>query len=427
MLLHSSLAAAALSLPLAAAPLNNDIVIDLGRGPVTVNVPDSYDGSEPAPLVLLLHGYTSSGAETEATVGLKALVDTYGFFYAHPDGTFDAFGYRFWNATNACCNFLGSGVDDSGYLRAFIEEVGNQLNMDDRRVYIVGHSNGGFMAYRMACDHPQRIAAVVSYAGATYKNPGSCNPQNKVNTLQIHGTQDGTILYGGGDILGVVYPGDRETAEIWATYNGCTLQADTSSPKINIDASVPGAETAIRKYEDQCDLGGSAELWRVQGGGHVPVPTSVFAPLVLEWLYEHATPGLTANRYCSPNEPNSTGVPGVLNADGSDVLADNDFALTAVQLPFNQFGYFLASLTPGFVPNPGGSPGNLCVAGEIARYAKDVQNSGIFGTFSLGIDLTNIPLSPPVGVQTGDTWYFQAWHRDGSESNFTDALSVLFR
>ena len=69
----------------------------------------------------------------------------------------------------------------------------------------------------------------------------------------------------------------------------------------------------------------------------------------------------------------------------------------------------------------------LCLGGQIARFVKQVKNSGALGTFSAPIDLTNIPLNPPTAVQTGETWYFQSWHRDGGSSNFTDALAILFR
>ena len=86
-----------------------DIVIDLGRGPVTVNVPPSYDPSIPAPLIILLHGYGgSSGLETESYFQLTPVSDERGFLYAYPDGTVDPVGSRFWNDTDACCNFFFS-------------------------------------------------------------------------------------------------------------------------------------------------------------------------------------------------------------------------------------------------------------------------------------------------------------------------------
>ena len=152
-----------------AAPGN--IVIDLGRGPVNVHVPTGYDPQNPAPLVMLLHGYTSSGQETEDVVQFTPLADQYGFIYLFPDGQTDILGSRYWNATQACCDFFGN-ADDSGYLLSLIEEVENQLSVDPRRIYVTGHSNGGFMAYRMACDHAGKVAAGVGAVTSPEKAEG---------------------------------------------------------------------------------------------------------------------------------------------------------------------------------------------------------------------------------------------------------------
>jgi FG-GAP-like repeat len=136
--------------------------------------------------------------------------------------------------------------------------------------------------------------------------------------------------------------------------------------------------------------------------------------------------GLT---YCSPAVANSTGAPGVITAFGSDVAAAGDLLLVATQLPPNQFGYFLASETQGLVIGPGGSQGNLCLAGSIGRFAAQVATSGPGGRIELQVDTLNIPTTPPQGILQGSTWNFQLWHRDKNPvvtSNFTDAVSILF-
>lgn len=119
------------------------VPVDAGRGPVGLYVPDANTPGDPMPLLLLLHGYSSSGSDQEAYMNFSAVVDEFGILYAHPDGTVDAAGKRFWNATSACCNFFNSPVDDSGYLRGLINLIGSSYSVSD--VYIVGHSNGGFI------------------------------------------------------------------------------------------------------------------------------------------------------------------------------------------------------------------------------------------------------------------------------------------
>ncbi len=269
------------------APAGADVVIDLGRGPVTVHVPPSYDPATPAPLVVLLHGYTSSGQETEDYLQLTPLADQIGFLYVYPDGTADPVGNRFWNATDACCDFFFSGVDDSGYLRALIDAIAVELSVDGERIFVAGHSNGGFMAYRMACDHAELLDAVVSLAGATFDDPAACTPAAPVRVLQIHGTDDEAILYDGGLTPLGTYPGAIGSAERWAAYNGCSTVPDTSLPPLDLEGSLPGAEATVRRYAHGGQPGGLAELWTIVDGGHVPVLSDDFRPLVVDFLLDH--------------------------------------------------------------------------------------------------------------------------------------------
>ncbi|MEM9379552.1 MAG: hypothetical protein AAGB93_06325 [Planctomycetota bacterium] len=143
--------------------------------------------------------------------------------------------------------------------------------------------------------------------------------------------------------------------------------------------------------------------------------------------------GNIGTNYCVANA-NSTGATGSIAAAGSAVATDNDLTLTASDLPNQAFGFFLTSTTQDQIANPGGSAGNLCLGGAIGRYvgAGQIQNSGTAGEFSLVLDLTQTPT--PNGLVTivaGETWNFQAWHRDlvsgVPTSNFTDGTSVLFQ
>ena len=137
--------------------------------------------------------------------------------------------------------------------------------------------------------------------------------------------------------------------------------------------------------------------------------------------------------YCLPAVINSTGCAGRINAVGSDVVASNNFQLAVANLPLLAFGYFIVSRDQGATYPVNNSQGRLCLGGFIGRYVGpgQVKNSGTTGTFSLAVDLTAIPQPfGAIAVQPGETWNFQAWHRDAnpnSTSNFTDAVSVNFQ
>ncbi len=155
-------------------PLPDDPASTLGVAagrPASVRVPSDYDPNVEYPLVILLHGYSASGGVQNIYFGLSNQVTALGFILVIPDGTVNSDGLRFWNATDACCNFDTADVDDVGYLRGLIAEAQANYRVDPRRVYLFGHSNGGFMAHRMACEASDVITAIASLAGSTYLDP----------------------------------------------------------------------------------------------------------------------------------------------------------------------------------------------------------------------------------------------------------------
>ena len=149
-----------------------------------------------------------------------------------------------------------------------------------------------------------------------------------------------------------------------------------------------------------------------------------------------AGPCFIGEAYCEPAVPNSIGIPARIGAFGSFYAADSLLELSAWFLPPNQFGYFLASKNQGFMLNPGGSMGNLCLdpASALARLNRPEQIGQVNGhTLTVPIDISAIPLPPSgsVTIQAGETWHFQCWYRDqvGGQpaSNFTHGLTITYR
>ncbi len=151
-------------------------------------------------------------------------------------------------------------------------------------------------------------------------------------------------------------------------------------------------------------------------------------PLILLAFVSPAAAQIGTN-FCAA-EPNSTGLPSSMGATGSTNVHLNHLTLDCQQLPAGSFGYFLASMSGGFVANPAGSAGNLCLSQPIGRYINSVQTAGSSGIVSLPIDLGAIP-DPlgPYALAPGDSVSFQYWHRDtspqGPTSNFSDGLEMV--
>ena len=251
------------------APDTSPVVPDPTR-PFDVFVPSSYAKGTAMPLVVLLHGYGATGAIQEAYFGVQALAESKGFLYVHPDGTKNALGQQFWNATDACCGYQTT-VDDLAYLTGIIDSVSAQYDVDPNRIYFMGHSNGGFMSYRMACELSGRVAAIASLAGATFLDATMCNPSEPVSVLQVHGTDDGTIAYAGGatEGIGVSYPGAEQSVATWAKYDGCSATSAASGSAVDLEPSIDGSESQLTAYSD-CPSGIDVQLMTVQGGPHIP-------------------------------------------------------------------------------------------------------------------------------------------------------------
>ncbi len=167
------------------------------RDPDKIFLPKQIKENEKLPLVILLHGIYVTGDMQDQFFNLKEHVDSERFALLLPGSSYDKNGMRFWNATDSCCDHFNSNVDDVKHLKDQIEKYKNDPRIDPNRIIIVGHSNGGFMAQRMACEASELITGIVTFAGVGYENIEKCKPKKQINIIQIHDKDDGRIKYNG--------------------------------------------------------------------------------------------------------------------------------------------------------------------------------------------------------------------------------------
>ena len=120
--------------------------------PADVLIPFDYTTSTRYPLIISLHGFGATGFLEAAYMGFIERIDKQQYVLVTPDGTENLEGQRFWNATPACCAPSDNLVDDVAYIRSLIVEAAATYSIDVSRISLFGHSNGGFMALRMACE-----------------------------------------------------------------------------------------------------------------------------------------------------------------------------------------------------------------------------------------------------------------------------------
>ena len=261
------------------------------RDKAPVYIPTDYVESKSYPLLVLLHGYGFDGEVADSIWGFKEILDQYDFIYTTPNGTADPTNSLFWNATVACCNFYGSTIDDVSFLFKLIESIKSNYNVDANRIYLVGDSNGGFMALELAYRFPHLITAVVSSAGASdfkVRMP----LKSGVHALQVQGTNDTSILYSGGMIGGFTYPGLEASTRKWVKYNQCSEIAKETSYK-DLFPTIAGLETEVVTYNIGCLQDGSSEIWSIIGGGHgLGRPVSYSNTLeIMNWLFAKTKSG----------------------------------------------------------------------------------------------------------------------------------------
>jgi polyhydroxybutyrate depolymerase len=262
-----------------------------GDRPAEFFLPEQYDPVQPWPLVVQLHGFTVNARFQEGLLRTRRSIDDLGFILLTPDGTRNGDGDQFWNAGDVCCDFEADGVDDVAYLTGLIDEAQTRWHIDSDRIYVLGHSNGGYMSYRMACEVGDRIAGIMNLAGANSQAGADC--PHPVTVLHVHGTADDVVPYDGG-VLGAggggrVTPGALESVEAWAAINGCDGVWDPQPPR-DVDIVLEGAETTVQ-LQHECASGAPVALWTIPDGAHIPRVGEGFMREALTFLFEHARVG----------------------------------------------------------------------------------------------------------------------------------------
>lgn len=251
--------------------------------PAPIVIPSAHDGTTRLPLIVLLHGDAVTAAAQDLYLHLSAVTRTNGAYLALPTATRAMSGDLLWNDGIAFHNT----PDDVAYLVSVLDQAEAMLPIDTSRVYFVGHSNGGFMAYRMACEQASRITAIVSINAGDYPFASSCSgPARPVSVLDLHGTADMIAPYDGS--LGL-YAGAIESTQRWATRASCDLSMAHSPAALDLDSAVSGAETIATDYVAGC-TGARVSLFTMNGSGHIPGFTMASSQVLVDWLLARSAP-----------------------------------------------------------------------------------------------------------------------------------------
>jgi polyhydroxybutyrate depolymerase len=198
----------------------------------------------------MLHGGFGSAAQAEKSYHWDAEADAGHFVVAYPDGL-----DRAWNTGGGCCGVPGrDGLDDVGFITAMVSAIGRGVPVDPRRVYATGISNGGIMAYTLAC-HTTLFAAIGPDSATEL---GGCPDPARLSVIAIHGTADRNIPYGGGRGDGIAHidgPAIPALNASWRRTDHCASPVIKTAGVVTISAA-------------RCPAGRAVELITIAGAGH---------------------------------------------------------------------------------------------------------------------------------------------------------------
>lgn len=201
-----------------------------------------------ASLVVMLHGWTGSAEQAQRQYGWNRLADSAKFVVAYPDGLGES-----WNSGGCCGRASSDGVDDVGFITAAVRDIADNVGIDPARIYATGISNGGMMAYKLACN--SAVFAAIGPDAATQLD--ACPAPRPMSVLHIHGTDDKLIRYDGqpGTAVNMETPTPPDVNAFWRAVDQCQPPATT-------------VDGALTTSVADCPSGRSVELITVAGGGH---------------------------------------------------------------------------------------------------------------------------------------------------------------
>ena len=200
------------------------------------------DSTAPAPLILALHGGLGSASQFEANSRLSEFAESNGFYVVYPNGisasnTQPAF--QTWNAGDCCGPAARSDVDDVAFIASLIKLMRANYSIDSSRIFAIGHSNGGMLAYKLACELSDQIKGVGIQSASLGMN--ECKSSIPVKVIHIHGTADTNFPLEGGlgsGVANVSFRSARFAIDTLVGVNRCNKDPDLVRDDGNSDITV---------------------------------------------------------------------------------------------------------------------------------------------------------------------------------------------
>lgn len=230
-----------------------------------VHVPPKYDPKKPTPVVLIFHGGGGNAEQMARHCGLNEKSDEAGFIAVYPSGTGRLEKVLTFNGGNCCGYAMNQKIDDVEFTRKLLDDLAKSVNIDPKRVYATGMSNGAIMAYRLASELSDRIAAIAPVAGPM--GTETCSPKRPVPVIHFHGTADENAPIKGGKgkgVSGTDFYSVEHSITAWIKANGCEEKPVVTKLPDKTDDGM----TVQKKVFGNGKNGAEVVLIEIEGGSH---------------------------------------------------------------------------------------------------------------------------------------------------------------
>jgi polyhydroxybutyrate depolymerase len=255
-------------------------------------IPQTASTEGERPMLIVLHGGFGDAEKIRSLTryGFESIADRDGVVVVYPNGI-----DHHWNDGRTGVNDAAhaENVDDVGFISSLIDTFVRNYGVDSGRVYVTGMSNGAMMAYRLACELTDRIAAIAPVAGAMTDGLANCSPSRPISIVAFNGTADRLVPWQGGQVtVGGYYIGDLvsvpDTLTRWAELNGCGAgRTVTKLPDVD-----PDDGTRVLESSASCAASTEMDAYAIVGGGHT-WPNGAAPTLPISGKVSHDIDGCT--------------------------------------------------------------------------------------------------------------------------------------
>lgn len=254
-----------------------------------LHIPPGADTLHPVPVVFAFHGYSGNPKNMESISRFNELSDQDGFLVVFPVGEGTNANDNSWNAGISCCGVaVEHSIDDVAFVRQILSDLKSLANIDSKRIYAAGMSNGAMFSYRLGCEMSDTFAAIAPVAGVLVYT--QCQPKEPVSLIHIHGMADPLVPFEGQKYSGpltypefatpVLFQPVLTSITTWAQFDGCS-----GAPQVTREQ-----KGVTHTHYASCRSNTQVELYALDAVGHTWASNPVFPTTQTIWDFFVAHP-----------------------------------------------------------------------------------------------------------------------------------------